>query len=263
MGKYPPEDEVVRRIKNAAEKTLNILPRSLPMAIAAKNNTLAHHNVGSGASSCLKVGMVCARRERNYLVAKQHFSRGADYANSLTELAAQGLSGTPWSGFYVLHCAVLGGRWNEATTVANWMVACPPVAEDSAEPGDPFALLSGLALLDRREKFESYRSARFDRSWHATHPFYGPLSVYLDLSHAILKRDQSSFDSLMRAREEFCIRLSAQKEPGRSEFGGGEQSKYVIDFMGVASAVLARKLGMTCSIDTEYVPAVLVECALN
>jgi hypothetical protein len=88
-------------------------------------------------------------------------------------------------------------------------------------------------------------------------------SVYFDLWHASLTRDQAAFDAAMLRREDHPVRLSKQRGEGRLEFGGGEDSKYIVDFMGVACAIMARKRGMTCDIDTTYLPRAMVDMALD
>jgi hypothetical protein len=261
MPKYPPQEEIVRRIKESAERKLGAIAKSFPAAIARKDAEAVHNHVRAAASSCLKAAMVYARHDRNYALAQQYCSRCADYADTLVDTARQGLMGTPWSGFYVLYCSLLAGRFDKAQQVAQWMVQCPVVAQDAADPHDPLAMLSGYAVLDLREKFENYRHERYDTSWHATHPFFGPLSVYLDLWQAILSRDQAAFDAAMERREDHCVRLARQKDEGRLEFGGGEDSKYIVDFMGIGCAIVARRHGMTCDVDTTYLPRAMVDLA--
>jgi hypothetical protein len=124
-------------------------------------------------------------------------------------------------------------------------------------------MLSGYAVLDLREKFEVYRRERFDKSWHVTHSFFGSLSIYIDLWHSVLKRDQATFDAVMLQREDYHVRLGKQKGEGRLEFGGGEDSKYIVDFMGIGCAIMARRRGMSCDIDTVYLPRAMVDVALN
>lgn len=239
-----------------------MLARAIPAAIDNGDTELAHANLRRAASSCLSAAMAYARYDADFISARRHFSQGADYADTLCAMAGKGLPGTPWSGFFVLYCALISGRFDKALKVANWIMTCPPVAEDSADQHDPLAKLSGLAVLDEREKFELYRSERYTNSWHSKHPFFGPLSVYLDLWQAVLDRDQKSFDSAMVLREEHCIRLSNQKEEGRLEFGGGVESKYVVDFMGLGCAISARRLGMKCDVDTVYLPRALADLAV-
>jgi hypothetical protein len=261
MPKYPPVEEVVRRIKEDAEKQLRMVARTLPAAIARSNARLAHDNVRAAASKCLQAAMVHARHDRNYVVALQYCSRCADYAETLADIARQGLMGTPWSGFYVMYCSLMAGRFDKAHEVARWMTQCPVIAQDAADPHDPLAMLCGYAVLNLREKFETFRHERFDTSWHATHPFFGSMSVYLDLWQAVLNRDQAAFDIKMELREEHHIRLSKQRDLGRAEFGGGEDSKYVVDFMGVGCAIVARQCGMSCDVDTTYLPGAMVDMA--
>lgn len=196
MPRYPPVAEVVERIKKFCPEDFKSVAETLAAAIAKKDAELAHYNVRSGASACLRVAMVYARHGGDFATAKQWCSRGADYADTLTQMARQGLDGTPWSGLYVLYCSLIAGKFDKAEAVAQWMSQCA-VAEDAADPHDPLPMLSAYGVLDQLEKFETYRRERFDTSWHATHPFFGPLSVYLDLWHAILKRDQAAFDAAM------------------------------------------------------------------
>jgi hypothetical protein len=263
MPKYPPVEEVVRRIKEGAENKLGIIARTLPAAIARNDAESAHHNVRSAASSCLKAAMVHARHDHNYVVALQYCTRCAGYADTLADLARQGLAGTPWSGFFVMYCSLMAGQFDKAHDVARWMAQCPVLAQDASDPHDPLAMLCGYAVLDLREKFESFRHERYDTSWHATHPFFGPLSIYLDLWHAVLIRDQAAFDARMQLREEHCIRLSKRKDSGRLEFGGGEDSTYIVDFMGIGCAIVARRHRMSCDADTTYLPRAMVEMALG
>jgi hypothetical protein len=234
----------------------------LAEAVAKHDGQLAHYNVRSGASSHLRIAMVYARHDKDFVTAKKYCSRCADYADVLKDIAQQGLYGTPWSGLYVLFCGLIAGRFDKAETVAKWMLGCP-AAPDGADPHDPLAMLSAYGVLDLPEEFRAYRYDRFDQSWHATHPFFGPLSVYFDLWHAVLIRDQPAFDASMLRREEHHVRWSKQRGEGRLEFGGGEESKYIIDFMGVGCAILARKRGMTCDTDTMYLPRAMVDRALD
>lgn len=263
MSKYPAVEEVVRRIKEDAERRLGSIAKSFPAAMARKNAGVVHNHVRAAASSCLKAAMVYARHDRNYALAQQYCSRCADYADTLADVARQGLMGTPWSGLYVMFGGLMAGRFDKAQQVAHWMAQCPVVAQDAADPHDPLAMLSGYAVLDLCEKFENYRHERFDTSWHATHPFFGPLSVYLDLWQAVLNRDQAAFDSGMQRREDHCVRLSKRKDEGRLEFGGGEDSKYIVDFMGIGCAIVARRHGMSCDVDTTYLPRAMVAIALG
>jgi hypothetical protein len=206
--------------------------------------------------------MVYARHDKDFRAAKRYCNRSAEYADSLVDLARRGLRGTPWSGLYVLYCSLIAGRFDKADAVAQWALACV-VAEDAADPHDPLAMLSSYAILEQREKFEAYRRERFENSWHAGHPFFGPFSVYFDMWYAILLRDQAAFDLAMVQREEHHVRLSKRKGEGRLEFGGGADSKYIIDFMGVGGAIVARRRGMSCDVDTTFLPRDLVEMALE
>jgi hypothetical protein len=205
--------------------------------------------------------MVYARYDANYLAAKQYCNRGAEYADTLVELAELGLNDTPWSGFFVLHCCLMAGKFRKADMAARWMLQCPPVAENDADPHDPLSMLSAYGVLDMRAEFESYRRKYFDTSWHSTHPFFGPLVVYLDLWHSILTRDQVAFDAAMVRREEHHVRLSKQRGEGRIGFGGGEDSLTIVDFMGIGCAIVARKRGMSCDVDTTYLPKAMVDMA--
>jgi hypothetical protein len=207
--------------------------------------------------------MACARYEKNYTGAKHYFSQCTDYADTLTDLARQELTGTPWSGFFVLHCALMAGRFDKAEAAAQWMMQCPIVAEDSADPHDPLSLLCGYAVLDLREKFSTYRHNRFDSSWHATHPFFGPLSNYLDLWNAVLTRSQDDFNAVIMKCQDHHVRLSKQRGEGRIGFGGGEDSLLIVDFMGISAAIVARRRGLSCDIDTDYLPRAMIEMALR
>jgi hypothetical protein len=236
-----------------------MIAKTLPAAIAKQNARVAHDNVRAAASQCLQAAMVFARHDKEYVRAREYCSRGADYADTLADLAKQGLMGTPWSGFYILYCSLIAGRFDKAQAVAQWMAQCPVLAQNSADPHDLLAMLSGYGVLDLREKFERYRHERYDTSWHATHAFYGPLSVYLDLWQAVLRRDQAAFDAALPIREAHHVRLSKKKDLGRAEFGGGEDSKYIVDFMGIGCAIMARRHGMTCDVDTLYLPRAMVD----
>lgn len=253
--------ERVRVIKQSSESKLGMVSRVMPEVIAKKDALLAHANVRMAALACLRYAMVSARYDKDYAVAKQYCGRGADYADTLNEFAAQGLTDTPWSGLYVLFCSLMAGRFDKAEQVARWMLQCPIVAEDNADPHDPLAMLSAYTVLDMREKFEGYRRERYDTSWHAKHPFFGSLSVYLDLWRALLSRDQAAFDTAMERREQHCIRQSKERGDGRLDFGGAEASPYTIDFMGVGSSVLARHRGLSCEVDTIYLPRAMVDLA--
>lgn len=263
MPKLPPIPEIASRIKEGADRTLRTVPRALTAALAKRDAEHAHNVVRSASLSCMEAAMVYARQDHDYAVARRYCNQCADYANVLIDMARQGLTGTPWSGFFILYCSLMAGRFEKAEAVAQWMLQCPVVAEDEADPADPLAMLSGLAMLDLRERFLTYRRERYDASWHASHPFFGPLSVYLDLWQTVLDRDQSEFDKVMQRREEHCIRLSKQKEEGRLGFGGGVDSNFIVDFMGIGCAIVARRRGMSCDVDTIYLPRVMVDMAFE
>lgn len=254
--------EIAESRKALADTDYEIVASALPAAIAKGDATLAHENVRGVAASNLCAAMAWARYRPESGVAKAYVERVSALADALTDMAHRGLHDTPWSGFYVLYCSLMAGRFDRAEAVARWMGQCA-VAEDAADPHDPLAMLSGYGVLDELEKFEALRRNRFDSSWHATHPFFGPLSVYLDLWHAILKRDQAAFDAAMVRREEHHVRLAKQRGEGRLEFGGGRDSKYIVDFMGIGCAIMARRRGMSCDVDTTYLPRGMVDSTFN
>lgn len=262
MSKSQSVTERVDAIKASCDSKLRIVSRTLPAAIAKKDAALAHENVRAGASSLLRAAMIYARHDKDFVTARQYCLQCAQYADTLTEMARLGLEGTPWSGLYVLYCSLFAGAFEKADEVARWISRCA-VAEDDADPHDPLAMLSAYGVLDQLERFEVCRRDRFDTTWHATHPFFGPLSVYFDVWHALLKRDQIAFDRAMLLREEHQVRLSKQRGEGRLEFGGGDDSKYIIDFMGVGCAITARRRGMSCDMDTIYLPKAMVDLAME
>jgi hypothetical protein len=255
--------QVVSGARASIESNLRIYPKGIPFARAKKDPVLAHDNLRTVSFNHLRAAMISARYEKNYAAAKDACSQCADYADTLVAMADEGLCGTPWSGFFVLHSALMAGRFDKAETAAQWMMQCPIVAEDSADPHDPLSLLCGYAVLDLREKFSTCRHDRFDSSWHATHPFFGPLSIYLDLWNAVLTRSQDDFNAVIMKCQEHHVRLSKQRGEGRIGFGGGEDSLLIVDFIGISAAIVARRRGLSCDIDTDYLPRAMIEMALR
>jgi hypothetical protein len=256
-------ERVVEGARAYVQSTLRIYPEAIPLAIAKKDSELAHGNLRRVSFSHLCAAMISARYEKNYAAAKDACSQCADYTDTLVAMAGEGLYGTPWSGFFVLHCALMAGRFDKAEATAQWMMQCPIVAEDSADPHDPLSLLCGYAVLDLREKFSACRRDRFDSSWHATHPFFGPLSIYLDLWNAVLTHSQDDFNAVIMKCQEHHVRLSKQRGEGRIGFGGGEDSLLIVDFMGISAAIVARRQGLSCDIDMEFLPKAMIEAALD
>ncbi|MDO9636744.1 MAG: hypothetical protein Q7I95_07265, partial [Thiobacillus sp.] len=73
--------------------------------------------------------------------------------------------------------------------------------------------------------------------------------------------NQEGFDRLMPQRDQaFKSRLTDKKfGDARMEFGGRDENRFVIDFMGLGVAKMARRRGMTVGVDTWSVPLALVK----
>lgn len=111
------------------------------------------------------------------------------------------------------------------------------------------------------DDFITLRQQCFNPLRRKLHPFWQWLTIYLDLYQAVLDRDQARFDELMRDREEGYVARSLNKNAGESrpEFGGGEQSQFVFDFMGVGIAKVACRRGMRCDFDSTFLPKKVVD----
>lgn len=219
---------------------------------------LVYFNLRSAAGSALRMGMALIRFGGDLSGGMEWFCKGARLAESLLGYSKLPIAASPWSGHHVLYCNLLVGDFQAAKAIARWIVSVQGGDPAVADTGDPFGIAAAHFALDDCAGFERARTAFIGADGSELHPYWRAMLVYIDLYDVVLRRDQAAFERLMDRREKFFVSRCREKAEGRSEYGGGRISPFVLDFMGIGIARVAIALGLSFNQYTEHVPKAVI-----
>lgn len=241
--------------------------RSVKAADHCAHNPSAHinavWNLSLAARDALCAGMLAIKWDKDLKAGIAYFAQGADLHRKFLDFARRGLPAAAWHAHHLIYCNLLCSRFDAAAELSEWAAGfVTPEPHRSDEDSEAFGRLLGLFVLDHKADFASLRNGYFGPS-RPLSAFWQWQTLYLDLYKAVLDRDQARFDALMQARERVYVARSKDKRLGESspEFGGGEGSQFVFDFMGVGIAKLARHRGMRCDFEAVFLPKMVVDAA--
>lgn len=207
--------------------------------------------------AALNLGMMAMRLDGDPAAALSAFRRGLPFARQLLVLHAEGLFGTAFEYHAAIHLTLLCKEFEMADALASMTLELPkPKSGQSDDSHEAFGRMLAATVLDDAARLEMWRGQLPKKLLY----WWQCQMVYADLYRAIVERDQEKFDLLMRQRDEaFKSRLTDKKfGDARMEFGGRDENRFVIDFMGLGAAIMAARRGMAVVEDTWSVPMVLV-----
>lgn len=221
---------------------------------------LSARALNKGCIAALNLGMMAMRLDGDPAAALSALRRGLPFARQLLELHEDGLFGTAWHSHAPLHLCLLCEEFEMADALASMTLDLPkPKSGQSDDSHEAFGRMLAATVLDDAARLELWRGQLPKKLLY----WWQCQMVYADLYQAIVQREQERFDLLMRQRHEaFKSRLTDKKfGDARMEFGGRDENRFVIDFMGLGAAIMAIKQGMAVVEDTWSVPLALVEPA--
>ena len=255
-------------LATVAQRTKALLEQDIGRALSAAESCANSGRMDQvlwvlslAARDVLRAGMFAIRWERDLPRGRDYFRRAAEINPRFLDFVSQGLPAAAWCAHHLIYCNLLSDRFDDAVRLAEWAHGfdTPDPRLGDAEH-EAFGRLLGLFVLDRRQAFSALRTQYFCPPKRKLYPFWRWLQIYLDLYQAVLDRDQARFEELMPEREAKYLARSKDEKAGESrpEFGGGMESNFTFDFMGVGIAKIAVQRGMRCDFDATHLPKVVV-----
>ena len=282
-------DDAVDRILRARQQRIDISRQVIPENIAQRMFELAVRNCAIAANGLLTRAALFQRVRGDTAQARAQLLSGNDFldhaVNAIDKASLAGLCvATTVLGptdieraktidqkagaecfVYVanirdlLCLALLGGEWSKADRLA--LSASKPVVIDGTSPGEPcFArLLVALVLRDEHAFLENRQ--HLDAAWrdpaagdiHFLNTYYR----YDRLMDAILKRDESAIDALLKECERLFVARGTDKrlEKGGVLDGiGADDNSRVFDVWATALANFARHCGLQVTHSSSIIP---------
>jgi hypothetical protein len=212
--------------------------------------------VQMAARSALQLGMLNARLDADFSSAMATFSAGALYAPELIALATAKVALEADFFEAPIYCCLLASKQREAEDLARSLSAIP-VSGDLSWFELSARLLAAFVLKDE-ERFDSLiqYSDKVEKNYRQRQ-----LEIYFQMYRAVLARDQALYDRLMQeANDKFKARAKDKQFGDElSEYGGLQENAFVLDFMSLGVASIARRLSLTNSLNSEYFPQTLLE----
>lgn len=223
-----------------------------------RDGFLTARALDKGCIAALNLGMMAMRLDNDPTAALVAFRRGLPFARQLLDSHAEGLFGTAWHSHAPLHLCMFCKEFDLADALASMTLDLPrPKSGQSDDSHEAFGRMLAATVLDDAARLELWRGQLPKKLLY----WWQCQIVYADLYQAIVERNKVRFDLLMQQRDEaFKLRLTDKKfGDARMEFGGRDENRFVIDFMGLGAAIMAIRRGMAVVEDTWSVPMVLVE----
>ena len=246
--------QVAGRIRVMCSRLLERAPSNI-QALKSKGDwkTLGVY-VHGACRNALRLGMLEIRQNNDLDSASTYFSAGATIAAELQFLPPEMLSLSNYD--IPIFCCLISGDFQGAKSLAE--IVNKSSIGNAKSHFDVHAKVLGAFVLSDKDQFrrsiENFENLEKNYWWEKQ-------KIYFCLYESVMEKNQEKYDLLLNEASSLFEERAEDEKFGDQlgEYGGLGENDYVIDFMALGIASVAKSKGLDTSLDTKCFPLLILK----